>query len=395
MGVIGEFRFARTIFRGGATQHFPRHGKQSIRPSRIFRKEEPVGVFGTDRRETRKVAHSAHGRIKMQRRCQRKRSALTQRSHNNEHVSGGVRLTANVRGNRGNGRRILLRSPTGRKSPYEFSVIRNNQYLAGIHRFSSCAAFPLWSRSASSTRASSRLTLMPRFTALSVFIARLSWSMRSWKCGISFRACATAWCNILKSRTRLIRSMAADSMARETMTRRRSSESCPEALMNAATSQADNKTRVSCTVTVVIERPRTGGVAINCSQIFSSKVSTSAAAKLGIFCSGDETASLDEAGGVVFAGCFPAGATSSDGFADGADPAGIAGLVEGMKLAGGLPFSSELVFLPSTLPPAVAASRVDACPVLPCGTVPPPRASSKSSRRHMSCSYARNDESCL
>src|ERR1700686_4270818 len=170
------------------------------------------------------------------------------------------------------------------------------------------------------------------------------------------------------------RSMATDSMARETMTRRKSSESCPEALMNAATSQADNRTRVSCTVTVVMERPRTGGVAISCSQIFSSKVSTSAAARLGIFCSGDGTASLGEAGEAVFAGCFPAEAISSDGFADGPDVAGIVGLVEGGKLAGDLPFSSDLAFLPSSLKALVGAlSGV----VWPADEGGKPRASSK------------------
>src|SRR5258706_13877334 len=112
--------------------------------------------------------------------------------------------------------------------------------------------------------------------------------------------------------------------------------------MNAATSQADNRTRVSCTVTVVIERPRTGGVAINWSQIFSSIFSTSTAASVGTFWSGGGVASLEAAVEVVFTICFPAGATSSGGFADGADPLGAAGLGEGATLAEDLSFSREL-----------------------------------------------------
>src|SRR5882762_8145991 len=128
--------------------------------------------------------------------------------------------------------------------------------------------------------------------------------------------------------------MAADNMARATMTRRKSSESCPEALMKAATSHADNRTRVSCTVTVVMERPRTGGVAISCSQIFSSMFSTSKAARVGTFWSGGGTASLKGAAEVVFTACFPVGTTRSGGFAEGADPLGAAGLGEGETLAG-------------------------------------------------------------
>src|SRR5271169_2521214 len=83
--------------------------------------------------------------------------------------------------------------------------------------------------------------------------------------------------------------MEVESMARATIRRRNSSESCPESLMNAATSHADNKMRVFSTVTVVMERPRTGGVAINCSHIFSSKFSTSAKTMSGSACSEDRS----------------------------------------------------------------------------------------------------------
>jgi len=44
--------------------------------------------------------------------------------------------------------------------------------------------------------------------------------------------------------------------------------------------QAESRIRVPSTVTVVMERPRTGGVAINCSQIFSSQFSKSASEML-------------------------------------------------------------------------------------------------------------------
>src|SRR5258705_13546865 len=90
--------------------------------------------------------------------------------------------------------------------------------------------------------------------------------------------------------------MAADNMARATMTRRKSSESCPEALMNAATSQADNRTRVSCTVTVIIERPRTGGVGIYCCQIFFSIFFKISAARGGAFYFGGGVCSFDADG---------------------------------------------------------------------------------------------------
>src|SRR6266853_1553568 len=136
------------------------------------------------------------------------------------------------------------------------------------------------------------------------------------------------------------RSMATDNRARATMTWRKSSESCPEALMNAATSQADNNTRVSCTVTVVMERPRTGGVAINCSQIFSSKLSTSTVPSVGIFDSEAGTDSLEAPAEAVFAACFPAGATGAGGFGDGAAiagaGAGATGRAEGVRVAGDL-----------------------------------------------------------
>src|SRR5579863_4786391 len=75
--------------------------------------------------------------------------------------------------------------------------------------------------------------------------------------------------------------MAIPSIALATITLRRSSESGPLSLTKAVTSQAESRIRVPSTVTVVIERPRTGGVAINCSQIFSSQLSRSASEIFG------------------------------------------------------------------------------------------------------------------
>jgi len=63
------------------------------------------------------------------------------------------------------------------------------------------------------------------------------------------------------------RSMATDNRARATMTCA-NLRILSEALMNAATSQADKHTRVSCTVNCSHGASANGGVAINCSQIF-------------------------------------------------------------------------------------------------------------------------------
>src|SRR5580658_5562314 len=75
--------------------------------------------------------------------------------------------------------------------------------------------------------------------------------------------------------------MAIPSIALATIALRTSSEVGPLSLTKAATSHAESKIRVPSTVTVVMERPRTGGVAINCSQIFSSQFSKSDSETLG------------------------------------------------------------------------------------------------------------------
>src|SRR5580693_4285249 len=131
---------------------------------------------------------------------------------------------------------------------------------------------------------------------------------------------------------RFLRSMDVDNKARATMSRRNSWESCPESLMNAATSHADSRIRVFSTVTVVMERPRTGGVAINCSQIFSSKFSTSATPMLGSAGSADRVASAEgEFVRAVAAGTcwFPDG-----GGAEGAAGRGAGSIPSGVLLLG-------------------------------------------------------------
>ena len=64
-------------------------------------------------------------------------------------------------------------------------------------------------------------------------------------------------------------SVAAVTMARATTARRRSSADGLSSLTNAVTSQEDIKMRALPILTVVMERPRVGGTAINCSQICS------------------------------------------------------------------------------------------------------------------------------
>src|SRR5207245_6419439 len=73
-------------------------------------------------------------------------------------------------------------------------------------------------------------------------------------------------------------SIAAATSTRATTARRTSSADGPSSLTNAATSQDDIRMRAPPTFTVVIDRPREGGVAINCSQICSMQVSKSSAA---------------------------------------------------------------------------------------------------------------------
>ena len=89
------------------------------------------------------------------------------------------------------------------------------------------------------------------------------------------RACTNADCSEADSPDCLRESMATASMARATTARRKSSDSCPALSTNAATSQDESRTFVFFSVTVDIERPRVGGVAINCSQIVSRQLSIS------------------------------------------------------------------------------------------------------------------------
>src|SRR5439155_25961787 len=64
---------------------------------------------------------------------------------------------------------------------------------------------------------------------------------------------------------------------RATTARRKSSADGPSSLTNAVTSQEDNRMRAPPILTVVIDLPRVGGVAISCSQICSMQFSKSSA----------------------------------------------------------------------------------------------------------------------
>src|SRR5271156_4148185 len=120
---------------------------------------------------------------------------------------------------------------------------------------------------------SSRFVLIPKFTAASVFFSRLATSTRPWKYETSSLACVKAEPSPFKSPERLRWSIATASKARATTARRKSSASWLPSATNAATSQDDSRTLVSCRTTVDIDRPREGGAAINCSQIVSRHLS--------------------------------------------------------------------------------------------------------------------------
>src|SRR6202167_6822524 len=105
--------------------------------------------------------------------------------------------------------------------------------------------------------------------------------------------------------------MATASMARATTARRKSSDSCPALSTNAVTSHEESKTFVFFSVTVDIERPRAGGVAINCSQIVSRQLSMSDEA-------GGCAASAETAGAFVAADGVCAAGTLLGAYADGA-----------------------------------------------------------------------------
>src|SRR5580704_7822262 len=180
--------------------------------------------------------------------------------------------------------------------------------------------------------------------------------------------------------------MEVERSARATIRRRNSSESCPESLMNAATSHADNKMRVFSTVTVVMERPRTGGVAINCSQIFSSKFSTSAKAMSGSAWSEDRSgpAKLD-IGRVKESGI-------STGVPAGSETEEDAGGAGGFFPIAGATSRGDSGLVRSPRPISLSDGRADAAPD---DAIAAPKASSRSSRRHINCSYGWKAESWL
>src|SRR3984893_2679018 len=138
--------------------------------------------------------------------------------------------------------------------------------------------------SASSSADSNRLVLMPRLTAASVSLACLATSTRSWSREASTRPNAKALSRAKVGPFFFALVVAVETIARAATARRRSSAATPVSLTNAATSQDDNRMRVSPSFTVLIERPCDGGVAINCSQIFSMHASKSRASGGWSFC---------------------------------------------------------------------------------------------------------------
>src|SRR5271170_3055654 len=97
------------------------------------------------------------------------------------------------------------------------------------------------------------------------------------------RATGSARSSPLAFPVALADSSAVVTRVRATTARRRSSAAGPSSVTNAATSQEDMRIRAAPTFTVVIERPRDGGVAISCSQIFSRQDSKSRAGSISFF----------------------------------------------------------------------------------------------------------------
>src|SRR5580704_17793259 len=112
--------------------------------------------------------------------------------------------------------------------------------------------------------------------------------------------------------------MATASIARATTARRKSSDSCPALSTNAATSHDDKRTFVFFSVIVDIDRPRVGGVAINCSQIVSRQLSISeeAGGCAAPAAAADEVDTFDEEAGVAETESAAVTGFSSGPFAD-------------------------------------------------------------------------------
>src|SRR2546423_355161 len=104
-------------------------------------------------------------------------------------------------------------------------------------------------------------------------------------------------------------------MARATTARRKSSAAGPSSLTNAVTSQEDIRMRALPIFTVVMERPRVGGVAMSCSQICSRQASKSMVLAGSAFGAGADERAL--AGGLTGSSSSSAGALIG-GLADGA-----------------------------------------------------------------------------
>src|SRR5713101_883576 len=146
---------------------------------------------------------------------------------------------------------------------------------------------------------------MPRFTADSVFLARYAAYTRSCREEISFRATSIAARTPERFPELSNASMATAIAARADTARRKSSEVRPPSVTNAETSQEDMRMRVFSMATVVMERPRAGGEAINCNQIFSVQASRSSGCPATgvpeVFPRGSEA----EGGGEVCFGAIP------------------------------------------------------------------------------------------
>src|SRR2546428_2862561 len=99
--------------------------------------------------------------------------------------------------------------------------------------------------------------------------------------------------------------MATAIAARADTARRKSSEVRPPSVTNAETSQEDMRMRVFSMATVVMERPRAGGEAINCNQIFSVQVSRSSGCPATVVPEVFPRGSEAEGGGEVCFGAIP------------------------------------------------------------------------------------------
>lgn len=100
-------------------------------------------------------------------------------AHHYEVIAGERGGTPNVAAQQRDLGNVVFGLPARDDDTSEFGVVRNNQHARALRlRFRAGTAGHGWSVSASSTKESSRLVLIPRFTAASVFLMRFACSTR-------------------------------------------------------------------------------------------------------------------------------------------------------------------------------------------------------------------------